>query len=391
MTPLAVSFLVLKATLLFAGGLAALRTNRAAAPALRHLMCLLPLAAALLLPLTLIETRPAIPIRIAALSVRPAVPAQHAGSMNIGALIYGIWLTGALFLLLRLAAGHWRLHRIARQAQKIDTHEGIPVLSAAVEVPLVTGVRRPAILMPAAAAGWEAGHCEAAIRHEWAHVERRDLLTNLIAAAACAVWWFHPLAWLLAAKQRVEQEAACDDAVIARGFDASSYAAALLAAAISPFRFATLGSPMFTKNDVYRRIQRLADHQPARPLSPAILRRMALGFGAIMIAIALLGPAAAQNAPYKVGGDVISPRLVEKVDPTYPPDAKDEKVEGTVLLNVVILPSGIAGEISVEKSLDARVDEAAIAAVRQWKFAPGTLKGEPVPVQARIEINFHLK
>jgi TonB family protein len=391
MTPVAVSFLALKASLLFAGGLVAILVCRTAAPALRHLMCLLPLAAALLLPLTLIETRPAIPIRIAALSIRAALPAPQAGSMNIGEILSALWLTGALFLLIRLAAGHWRLHRIVRAAQKIDTQEGIPVLSAAIEVPLVTGVRRPAILMPAAASAWEAAHFDAALQHECAHIERRDLLTNLIAATACAVWWFHPLAWLLAAKQRIEQEAACDDVVIARGFDASSYASALLAAAASPFRFATLGSPMFTKNDLTRRIQRLAEHQSPKPLSPATLRRIALGFGAIMIAIALLGPAAAQNTPYKVGGDVSSPRLLEKVDPVYPADAKDEKVEGTVLLKVVILPGGVAGEISVEKSLDPRLDDAAISAVRQWKFAPGMLKGEPVAVQAAIEINFHLK
>ncbi len=64
--------------------------------------------------------------------------------------------------------------------------------------------------------------------HELAHVERFDVLTNLIADLACLLYWFNPLVWMATRALRYERERACDDYVLACGEKPSVYASALL-------------------------------------------------------------------------------------------------------------------------------------------------------------------
>ena len=84
-------------------------------------------------------------------------------------------------------------------------------------MPMTFGTRRPAILIPAIADTWTDDRRRAVLLHELAHVARYDCLTQTLAFAACAVYWFHPGAWWVARRLRVERELACDDRVIAAG------------------------------------------------------------------------------------------------------------------------------------------------------------------------------
>ena len=86
-----------------------------------------------------------------------------------------------------------------------------------------------------------------------------------------------------------------------------------------------------------------------------------------------------------------SPQALHKVNPAYPPDAKAAKIQGTVILRVVISATGAPDEVTVQESVDPSLDAAAVEAVRQCTFSPGMLKGEPVAVEATITINFTLK
>ena len=67
------------------------------------------------------------------------------------------------------------------------------------------------------------------LQHEFAHVKRLDACTQLVAGAASALFWFHPLVWHATRHMRHERERACDDCVLAHGAVASAYAADLLA------------------------------------------------------------------------------------------------------------------------------------------------------------------
>ena len=92
---------------------------------------------------------------------------------------------------------------------------------------------------------------------------------------------------------------------------------------------------------------------------------------------------------YRIGAGISSPVLIQKIEPAYPEELRDEKVEGTIVLNVVIGTDGMVQSVSLDKG-EPRFAAAALDAVRQWRFKPGTKDGKPVKVQAKIEVNFRL-
>ena len=100
-------------------------------------------------------------------------------------------------------------------------------------MPMAFGTRRPTIVIPAIADTWAEDRRRAVVLHELAHVARYDCLTQTLAFAACAMYWFHPGVWWVARRLRVERELACDDRVIAAGSGAASMPDHLLEIAYS--------------------------------------------------------------------------------------------------------------------------------------------------------------
>jgi periplasmic protein TonB len=96
---------------------------------------------------------------------------------------------------------------------------------------------------------------------------------------------------------------------------------------------------------------------------------------------------------YRPGNGVTSPRLLREVKPNYTATAMRAKIQGVVLLECVVLPDGSVGSVTILKSLDKAfgLDEEAVKAARQWRFAPGQRLGEPVPVLVTIELGFTLR
>jgi protein TonB len=96
---------------------------------------------------------------------------------------------------------------------------------------------------------------------------------------------------------------------------------------------------------------------------------------------------------YRPGNGVLLPKPLREVKPQYTADAMRAKVQGTVLLECVVLPDGTVGKVEVVRSLDSAfgLDQEAIKAAKQWRFAPGTRFGEPVAVLVTIELTFTLR
>jgi len=92
------------------------------------------------------------------------------------------------------------------------------------------------------------------------------------------------------------------------------------------------------------------------------------------------------------GNGVTNPRIIREVKPQYTAEAMRAKVQGGVLLECVVQTDGTVGDVRVIRSLDTTygLDQEAIKAAKQWKFAPGTRSGEPVPVMVTIELTFTL-
>ena len=96
---------------------------------------------------------------------------------------------------------------------------------------------------------------------------------------------------------------------------------------------------------------------------------------------------------YRPGNGVQLPRPLREVKPQYTADAMRAKVQGTVLLECVVMPDGTVGKVEVVRSLDSAfgLDQEAIKAAKQWRFEPGTRFGEPVAVLVTIELTFTLR
>ena len=85
--------------------------------------------------------------------------------------------------------------------------------------------------------------------------------------------------------------------------------------------------------------------------------------------------------------------MLREVRPQYTAEAMRARIQGTVWLEVVVLPDGTVGDVTVTKTLDKvfGLDEQAIDAARQWRFAPGMRFGEPVAVVVGLELFFNLR
>ena len=105
-------------------------------------------------------------------------------------------------------------------------------------------------------------------------------------------------------------------------------------------------------------------------------------------------PSGVQDAPVPAGAwYLVNPRILREVKPQYTSKALDEKITGTVQMEVVVLPNGTVGDVRIMRSLDPvfGLDAAAIKAVRQWRFEPATRFGEPVASLTTIEMDFNLR
>ena len=182
----------------------------------------------------------------AAAAAGSPVKVQH-GAMSLGwpPVLLAAWAAGTAVMLLSLLLGVLRMRGEEARARRVldgppaellerlRAEAGVrrPVTllrGGASAMPATWGVLRPRILLPAGAERWPADRLRAVLLHELAHVRRGDRAVLLAVEAACALYWFNPLAWAAAARLRAESEHACDDQVLRAGSRPSDYAGHLL-------------------------------------------------------------------------------------------------------------------------------------------------------------------
>jgi TonB family protein len=92
----------------------------------------------------------------------------------------------------------------------------------------------------------------------------------------------------------------------------------------------------------------------------------------------------------KPQGGVSPPHPISAPDPEYSPEAQQQKYQGTVVVSLIVDPSGTTRDLQVQGPLGLGLDELAVAAISTWKFEPAQRDGKPVPVAIAVEVNFHL-
>jgi protein TonB len=93
---------------------------------------------------------------------------------------------------------------------------------------------------------------------------------------------------------------------------------------------------------------------------------------------------------YRPGGGVVGPVLVTEVKPVYTAEALRLKIQGSVFLEAVVGIDGIPTGVRVTRPLFQGLDEAAVAAAREWRFLPGRIGTTPVDVLVTIQMDFRI-
>lgn len=163
----------------------------------------------------------------------------------VWALALAVWAVGALLAVGRWclgAASLWRLRRatpritdaswvgmVRRLSEELGLRQSVVLLRGEPGLmPMTWGIFRARLVLPEEATEWQAQQRRLVLLHELAHVKRRDYLTQLITHVARGVYWFNPLVWIASRRIVVERERACDDLVLATGWEPSDYAEQLL-------------------------------------------------------------------------------------------------------------------------------------------------------------------
>ncbi|UCE25403.1 MAG: M56 family metallopeptidase [Candidatus Zixiibacteriota bacterium] len=216
---------------------------------------------------------------------------KRANAATSSTILLYLWLAGTGLTLARTMIGvasFWRIRnrtvanadvrlkdiqRIASAAlSSLGLRRGVEiVISDKARVPQVSGLFKPAIVMPEQARHWPDGRLRSVLMHELAHISRRDHITWPLANLAVAWLWFNPLVWIALAQMRREREKACDDHVLSSGTPSIGYARHLLGVCASvrtPARLAAAGLAFARKNDIEERIKHMLNNNVnRRPMS----------------------------------------------------------------------------------------------------------------------------
>jgi TonB family protein len=372
------------------------------------------------LPLVLPPIAPSAAARTEAelLALGPVLNAPHPalGSRSGAEALALILAAGCVIGLARLASGLGRLRVFARRASTLppaaarelsewgDELGMRPIFLVSNETggPATFGVFRPKVLLPPACLAMEPERRRAVVLHELLHVRRCDWLFTLLEEVLRALFWFQPAVHALVARLRLCREQCVDAAVV----DALGGREAYLDALIEMARLSVLRPPLpaallLREHHLRARIELLLKEATMTKLRNLVH----LGGGALFLLLsgALAGwsfpledasaapPAkAAETKAEKKETRGAGTRVLHRVDATYPDAAKKVGIEGDVVMEIRIAKSGEVAEARVVSGPEALAD-AALTAVRQWKFEPPVgPDNKPSDVTATITMRFAL-
>jgi TonB family protein len=117
-------------------------------------------------------------------------------------------------------------------------------------------------------------------------------------------------------------------------------------------------------------------------------RVLLVGYSLVCGTISLATAQTDDETVYDLGPDITPPRVVKQVNPHYNTDHGVRAV-GSVLIALVVTSKGLPKDPHVVKGLDKELDQSAVDAVKDWRFAPAQKNGKAVAVRVSVQIQFH--
>lgn len=280
-----------------------------------------------------------------------------------------LWIAGCAGCLLRMFVIHLQLGRLVKKSVPVDSiplsshlrwlcrdlgikQEVTLLASHDLDVPIAVGALSAKIVLSPQSGEWSETRRKAVLCHELAHIKRGDAFTHFLASLAAAVYWFNPLAWMVARGMRAERERACDDYVLAYGTAASDYAHELVeivSTLVRPQPAAALA--MARRSQLEGRVMALLN---ARVTHGVPRRITSLAFTSVVLAVAL--PLAAARLEERPGHEAwgipapaassiyvgLAPATVETS--AAPPPAPQPFDNESSAIGIPIYPNAVAGD-----------------------------------------------
>lgn len=381
--------IVVRATLAMALSLIAARMARRNRAALRHtvlsatfsVLALLPMASVIAPPVrialvdmapertanTLPSAKIAIPHNAlqAGGPVLPAAPGPARPSPAI--LLLAAWIAGATLFLLPVAIGLWQVRSLRQSAapwpqgqsmaEKLALDAGIHrrvelLIHETLSGPMTCGILHPAIVLPQEASNWNGEDLNRALVHELEHVRRADWVSHCFARAISAMYWFHPLVWIVWRRLLLEAERSCDDAVLGNS-EATAYADQLvgLAERLSVAAKSPLLA-MANRADLATRVGAVLDSRQRRGRAGRLAVMLVCAAGVMLVVTT--SPIRMVAAPAAASADVnlaevprYSGTTMLVIADVFIADQNDNNIEGLTPKDFVLSEDGMEQTISV--------------------------------------------
>lgn len=295
---------------------------------------------------------------------------------------------------------------VQRWAGRFGTDSVAVICSSGIFAPVTMGIFRMRILLPAGMIGrLPQSDLDTAMVHELAHIRRHDFLKNLLYEVLTLPVSYHPCVWFTRQRVMESREMICDQ-MAAETTGNHEYAQSLLRLATMLLEGGPVRIPqaigVFDTNTLERRLMKLTEKriQIGRlrryvSLGACLVVGVATGASALALRVAVDSHAADNHAqkksiPNTVPAKEMQQHLLTKVTPKYPPEAKEARIQGKVVLDAIISKTGEVERLRVVSG-PKELQQSALDAVRQWTYTPVLFNGNPIEVETTINVNYTLK
>jgi TonB family protein len=395
-------YLVLIAGLLSGAGLAADAALRLAGREARWVW-VAALLASLGWPLAagLVGTAGPVPnpdaVPVVARVVAAAMPAASPGMVALDTLLLVAWgaASGAVLLLLVLSQRALRRDAASGHLRELDGHR--VCITAASGPAVVGGLRRAAIVLPAWIVDLDPSVRSLAVRHEAEHLRTGDvrLLAVVVLAAVACPW--NPFIWWQLRRLRDAMELDCDRRLLRAGVEVRAYGSLLLEVARRherrPLALALAARPTLLSRRIDHMTSRSSSTRGVRAASAAVL-------AGLLVFLACETPTPAGDAEALATAPQAAlpdrpPQLVSIPAPVYPPLLRQAGIEGDVVLEFMVDPSGQVDAASVivvpgQPPAHRALERAAAEAIRVAVYQPAVIGGAPRAMRIRQTVSFRL-
>jgi TonB family protein len=273
--------------------------------------------------------------------------------------------------------------------------------------PVTMGVAHRYVMLPAGMmTRMPQEDLDTVIAHEFAHIRRKDFLKNMAYEIAALPMSYHPCLWVTRQYIAETREMVCDE--MAAGISGGeAYAQSLLRLAALLLQGRPVRVPhaigIFDASTLERRLMKLTEkkRQMGRLratvwVAACVVSGVATAASAVALRVGVDAQASAdktsskKDAAHSVPPGAMQANLISKVSPKYPPKARAAGIQGTVELDAVIGKTGRVESLKVASG-PSELQQSSLDAVRQWRYKPFLLNGDPIEVKTSISVVYSLE